>query len=95
MKKLHYVIISVILGGGMIIAGTALATRFFNPGTQRIEENTATTSATFAPNVVVIDSNPASANYGGCLMIRDKDDGGYTYLTTIRGVATFSVTPCK
>ena len=31
---------------------------------------------------------------GGCLQIRDTDDGGYTYCTALDGTLTCSTTPC-
>jgi len=48
--------------------------------------NTATSTAS-------IDSN--SASRGGCLEIKDRDGGGYTYITTLDGVMTASQTSCK
>lgn len=40
-----------------------------------------------------LDSN--SSSKGGCLVIKDVDGIGYTYLTTEAGVPTYSTTSCK
>jgi hypothetical protein len=32
---------------------------------------------------------------GACLKIKDENGGGYTYMTTHRGVATFSTISCE
>lgn len=41
------------------------------------------------------DFTPKFLDQGACIKIMDSDGAGYTYLTTLNGVATFSKISCE
>jgi len=46
-----------------------------------------------ASTTITVDSS--SGSQGGCIKIRDADGAGYTYLSTLNGVALFSTVSCE
>lgn len=61
----------------------------------RVSIPTATSTRIYPAELYIFEQKNSARNRGACFRIRDIDDSGYTYITTLRGTLTASTVDCS